>query len=114
MAGSRARPTRVFYAADIHGSHVTFRKFLTAASFYDVDVLVFGGDLMGKALVPIVRSNGGFRASFQGREETFDPDGLEAFAASVERPGFYWKVFDRDELRELGEQLKARKKALGG
>ena len=101
MAGSRARPTRVFYAADIHGSQVTFRKFVAAAAFYEVDALVFGGDLMGKALVPIVRENGGFRASFQGRDEAFDADGLDAFTASVERPGFYWKVFDRDEYEAV-------------
>ena len=108
MAGGRARPTRVFYAADIHGSQVTFRKFLAAASFYDVDALVFGGDLMGKALVPIVRANGGFRASFQGREETFDADGLDAFAASVERSGFYWKVFDREEYEAIDGDPIAR------
>ena len=103
MAGSRARPTRVFYAVDIHGSQVTFRKFLAAAAFYDVDALVFGGDLMGKALVPIVRSNGGYRATFQGRDESFDADGLQAFTGSVERTGFYWKVFDPDEHEAVGD-----------
>jgi uncharacterized protein len=97
MGGSRERRTRVFYAADIHGSEVTFRKFLAAATFYDVDALVFGGDLMGKALVPIVRRNGGYQASFQGRDEAFDADGLTAFIGSVERTGFYWKVLDPDE-----------------
>jgi uncharacterized protein len=101
MSGSRARPTRVFYAADIHGSQVTFRKFLAAATFYDVDALVFGGDLMGKALVPIVSENGRFRASFQGRDERFDADGLEPFTRSVEQPGFYWRVFDRDEFEAV-------------
>src|SRR5262245_60909417 len=101
MSGSRARSTRVFYAADIHGSQVTFRKFLAAAAFYDVDALVFGGDLMGKALVPIVRENGGFRATFQDEEETFDADGLEAFTSSVERPGFYWQVFDRERYEAI-------------
>ena len=90
-------PTRIFFAADIHGSQVTFRKFLAAAAFYGVDALVFGGDLMGKALVPIVRTNGGFHASFQGREEEFDADGLRAFTDALEQPGFYWKVFDRDD-----------------
>ena len=77
MAGSRGGTTRLFFAADIHGSQVTFRKFLAAADFYGVDALVFGGDLMGKVLVPIVRSNGGFHASFQGRDEEFEPDGQQ-------------------------------------
>ena len=67
MVRSKARPTRIFFAADLHGSQPTFRKFLGAAAFYETDALVFGGDLMGKALVPIVRSNGGFRAHFGSR-----------------------------------------------
>ncbi|HEX5937987.1 MAG TPA: metallophosphoesterase [Actinomycetota bacterium] len=108
MAGSRARPTRVFYAADIHGSQVTFRKFLAAATFYDVDALVFGGDLMGKALVPILRRNGGYRASFQERDEAFDADGLDAFTRAVEQPGFYWRVFDRDEYEVVESDPLAR------
>ena len=97
MLRTRGRPTRVFYAADIHGSQLTFKKFLAAAAFYGVDALVFGGDLMGKALVPILREGDRYRATFQGREEEFDADGLEAFTRAVELPGFYWKVFDRDE-----------------
>jgi uncharacterized protein len=94
-------PTRVFFAADVHGSQVTFRKFLAAAAFYGVDALVFGGDLMGKALVPIVRTNGGFHASFQGREEEIDADALGAFTDTLEQPGFYWKVFDREEYEAV-------------
>jgi Icc-related predicted phosphoesterase len=93
---SKGRPTRVFFAADLHGSQPTFRKFVNAARFYDVDALVFGGDLMGKAMVPIVPHNGRYRARFQGRDHEFDPDGLGAFTKSVELPGFYWQVLDAD------------------
>ena len=82
MARSTSRPTRIFFAADLHGSQPTFRKFLGAAAFYETDALVFGGDLMGKALVPIVRSNGGFRAHFQGRDHELEQDGLDAFTTS--------------------------------
>jgi Icc-related predicted phosphoesterase len=94
-------PMRIFFAADIHGSQVTFQKFLAAAPFYGVDALVFGGDLMGKALVPIVRTNGGFHATFQGRDEEFEEDGLEPFTRAVEQPGFYWTVFERDEYEAV-------------
>lgn len=97
MARSGRRPTKIFFAADLHGSQPTFRKFLAAPGFYEADVLVFGGDLMGKVLVPIVRRNGNYRATFQGRDESFEADGLGAFTRAVERPGFYWKVFDPDE-----------------
>lgn len=97
MARSRGRPTRVFFAADLHGSTPTFRKFVRAARFYGCDALVFGGDLMGKALVPVVRENGMYRARFQGREEAFESDGLPAFERSVELAGFYTRVLSRDE-----------------
>ena len=93
----KGRPTRIFFVADLHGSETTYRKFLRAATFYEVDALVFGGDLMGKALVPIVRENGTYRAHFQGIDHDFDADGLSAFVGSVEMTGFYSKVMDRDE-----------------
>lgn len=105
MAGG---PTRIFFAADLHGSQVTFRKFLAAAAFYGVDALVFGGDLMGKALVPIVRANGGYHASFQGRDHEFEADGLDGFTRAVEQPGFYWQVFERDEYEAVEADPMAR------
>src|SRR5262249_58868219 len=90
------RPTRIFFAADLHGSELTYRKFLSAASFYEADALVFGGDLMGKAFVPIVRDREGFVAELGGERHEFDADALAAFTESVERMGFYWEVMDRD------------------
>jgi uncharacterized protein len=107
VPGRKPRPTRIFFAADIHGSQPTFRKFVNAARFYDVDALVFGGDLMGKALVPIVAENGGYRARFQGVDHAFERDGLDAFARSVELTGFYWTVLSSDEYEDaLGDPLK--------
>ena len=52
---SRERGAKVFYATDVHGSERTWRKFLNAASFYGADVLVMGGDVMGKLVIPIIR-----------------------------------------------------------
>jgi uncharacterized protein len=45
---------RLFFATDLHASEACFRKFLAAARVYEVDLLVLGGDVMGKALVPLV------------------------------------------------------------
>jgi Icc-related predicted phosphoesterase len=100
-------PTRIFYACDIHGSQPTFRKFLNAARFYEVDALVFGGDLMGKLLVPIVRDGRGtFRASLHGRQHHLEgPEELAAFTRNLETLGFYWKEMDPDEYRSYeGDQ----------
>lgn len=93
----KPRPTRIFFAADLHGSQPAFRKFVNAAAFYRCDALVFGGDLMGKALAPIVKENGTYRAHVQGEDWEVDADGLPGLIHALETPGFYWKVVDRDE-----------------
>ena len=50
---------RAFFVTDIHASDVCFRKFLNAARFYECKVLIMGGDMTGKMLVPIVDHGGG-------------------------------------------------------
>jgi uncharacterized protein len=45
---------RLFFATDIHGSEICWKKFINAAKFYEANVIVLGGDMTGKALVPIV------------------------------------------------------------
>ena len=44
---------KIFFATDIHGSEVCWRKFLNSAAFYKADLVVLGGDVTGKAMVPI-------------------------------------------------------------
>jgi Icc-related predicted phosphoesterase len=91
--------TRLFYATDIHGSEVTFRKFVNAGKFYEVDALVYGGDLMGKLLVPIVRDAGGtWRASLHGTNRHLtSPEELEEFRERLDTLGFYPYECDPDE-----------------
>ena len=65
----------IFYVADIHGSEVCFRKWLNAAGFYGADVLVIGGDLTGKTLLPIYPAGGsveGWRATWKEREQRLE------------------------------------------
>jgi Icc-related predicted phosphoesterase len=57
----------LYYASDVHGSDQCWRKFLGAGRFYGVDALIMGGDLTGKAIVPIERNgSGSFSATFLG------------------------------------------------
>src|SRR5437764_9136777 len=87
--------TRVYFASDVHGSDVAWRKFVNAAAFYDAHVLVFGGDLMGKQLVPIVEERGIHRARVHGEDHEFGADGLGPFTDWLGRIGAYWRVMDR-------------------
>jgi len=58
----------IYYASDIHGSGLLWRKFLNAGPFYNVDMLLMGGDVCGKAAVPIVdRGNDTWESTFMGR-----------------------------------------------
>jgi len=61
--------TRLFFATDLHGSCMTFMKFLNAARHYGTDVLILGGDLTGKYVVPIVQQpDDTYTADYLGNE----------------------------------------------
>ncbi len=63
FGSSRRKYKRIFLATDIHGSEITFRKFLGAAKFYDVDALMMAGDLTAKTITPIVKQKDGTYAT---------------------------------------------------
>ena len=48
-------PVKIFFVTDLHGSEICWKKFLNAGSFYGADVVILGGDVTGKAMVPIVQ-----------------------------------------------------------
>jgi uncharacterized protein len=50
---------RVYFVSDLHGSEVCFRKFLNSAPVYSPDLMIYGGDILGKTLVPIFPDDGG-------------------------------------------------------
>jgi Icc-related predicted phosphoesterase len=101
---------RIYYASDVHGSEVCWRKFLNAATFYRADVLIMGGDIVGKAVVPIT-SNGNGRASavFKGRryELTCESE-TETLEAEIRNAGLYPYRGTREEFEYLDESDDAR------
>jgi uncharacterized protein len=93
---------KLFFATDIHGSERCFRKFVNAASFYGVDVLVMGGDMTGKMLLPIVRlPDGRHRAQIAGRDRVVDDAELPALRALIANGGFYPYETDEEEVAAL-------------
>jgi Icc-related predicted phosphoesterase len=74
---------RLFFATDIHGSDVCWRKFLNAGAFHKADVLVMGGDMTGKAMVPITGSGSSWKVTLQ--EQVHALEGEEAVAAMEKR-----------------------------
>jgi Icc-related predicted phosphoesterase len=107
-----AEPVKLFFATDLHGSEVCWRKFVSAAEFYDADVLILGGDFTGKLVIPIVGSKEGpFRARFMGKEHQLGRDDLERFERRVSDSGFYPTRMEPDEF-EAHERDPARVGAL--
>jgi Icc-related predicted phosphoesterase len=84
--------TTIFFATDIHGSERCFIKFINAAKFYSANVLILGGDITGKAMVPIVRqvNTSSYRATFLGETSTLESEeALAAFERQVRHAGVY-------------------------
>jgi uncharacterized protein len=95
-----ARSVRLFYASDIHGSDLLWRKFLGASKFYEADASVMGGDLLGKAIVPIERTGDDtYRAEFLGAERlVHDGQELEELVDAIRFNGYYPWIATRDEI----------------
>ena len=81
---------RIFFATDIHGSEVCWRKFLNAGAFHKADVLIMGGDMTGKAMVPIVRTNGSWEVTLQDQRQVLTTeDEVRAIEKRISDRGYY-------------------------
>ena len=89
--------TTLYYASDIHGSDVLWRKFLNAGKFYDADVLIMGGDITGKGVVPIVDTGHGFKAEEVTGKALHDECDLPAVERRVRDLGMYpYRIAEAD------------------
>ena len=94
---------RLYYASDIHGSEQLWRKFLGAASFYDANVLVMGGDMSGKLLVPVVETKPDrWEARVFGQTQRVrGQDALAGLERRIRYNGFYPYRCDPEEMDRL-------------
>jgi uncharacterized protein len=105
--GRKKRPsaagTRVFFCTDLHGSDVCFKKFVNAADFYGTQILIMGGDVTGKMVVPIAKqSSGVFLTSFAGDHLEFtSEDEVASFKKQLGNMGFYPATMDEDEFQAI-------------
>lgn len=94
---------RIFFSTDVHASEVVFRKFLATASFYEVDVLIMGGDITGKTIVPVVENDGGgYHFNFQGQEfSDVRADQLAELETRIMNAGLYPTRVSENEYASL-------------
>jgi len=95
---------KVFFATDIHGSEVCWRKFLNAAAFYKADMVVLGGDVTGKMMVPITSYPGYWQVTVRGQLHRLETQQeLEEIQRQIRNSGSYPAVVTPDELRYLSD-----------
>src|ERR671918_3067442 len=88
--GDRPAALRLYYAADIHGSEILWRKFLSAAAGYDARVLVMGGDVTGKVVVPLVERPEGVEVELFGERQVLaGGDAIEEMEHRIRANGMY-------------------------
>ena len=95
--------TKLFFATDIHGSDICWSKFLNAGKFYEADVLILGGDMTGKAVVPFIHQ-GGKNYKVTLLEQPFEitnEDELQDLIKRVRSRGYYPYLTNPDEITEL-------------
>jgi len=86
-----SKPTRVFFTTDVHGSKVVFKKFINAGKFYEANILILGGDMIGKMIVPMVdQGKGHFSANYLGKiYDLAEGEELDKVEANFENSGLY-------------------------
>ncbi len=103
---------RIFFATDIHGSEICWKKFIAAADFYKASLLVLGGDMTGKALIPIIAEKDDIHtADFQDNHLVLKrPEEVAKLEKKISDKGYYPVRLERarfDELSSDTEKISA-------
>ena len=94
---------RIHFATDAHGSTETWKKFVNSASLYKTNISIMGGDLTGKAIVPIIEhSNGKYRCSYLGMQFELDSEEkLKDLERTIALTGYYGYRTTQGEMEDL-------------
>ena len=95
--------TTIYFVTDVHGSDRCFKKFLNAGKFYQAQVLILGGDITGKMIIPIIKTgrwtwkSPGFGQEIRMKSQTELDEVIKSFRDS----GVYPYITERKEYEEL-------------
>jgi len=108
MRQAKGPVTKIFYATDVHGSEITYRKFTNAAKFYGANVLILGGDVTGKTVVPIAQqADGTYICSFLSQQhKASNEQELKELTKKIDNSGSYWAVMTKSEAEDLKSDPK--------
>lgn len=91
---------RIFFATDVHGSEVCWKKFINAGKFYEASILILGGDMTGKAIVPIIaQGNSRYKVTLLDQETILEGQGdVDKMVQTIQNRGYYPYLTDPDEV----------------
>jgi Icc-related predicted phosphoesterase len=96
---------RICFACDLHASESTYLKFINAAKLnvYKANVIIAGGDLTGKALVPIVKQeDGSYHAQFLNSQEKIkSPADMQSLTRRIRSVGYYYQIMTKQRHEYL-------------
>jgi len=100
--------TKLFFATDVHGSEICWKKFVNGGKFYDVDVLILGGDMTGKAIVPIIAQAGGkYKVTLLEQEVILeDQAAVDEMVKTIQNRGYYPYLTTPEEVSALAADPK--------
>jgi Icc-related predicted phosphoesterase len=95
--------TTIFFATDVHGSDICWKKFISAGKFYEAEVIILGGDMTGKAIVPIIHQGGDTYKAVLLQQESIlhGEDAVADMMKKVKSRGYYPYCTTPDEIAEL-------------
>jgi Icc-related predicted phosphoesterase len=95
--------TTLFFATDVHGSDICWKKFINAAKFYGAEIIILGGDMTGKAIVPIIHQGGDVYKSVLLEQESIlhGEEQVTEMEQNIKSRGYYPYRTTPDEIAEL-------------
>jgi Icc-related predicted phosphoesterase len=105
----------IFYATDVHGSDVCFRKFLNAAKAYKPTHMILGADLSGKVIVPIYKSGSVWGAKYREADLILETDDeVKKLEERIRAAGAYPYRTSREEIDSVSGNEEAERELFRG
>ncbi len=94
---------KIYFATDVHGSEICWKKFINASKFYEVDALILGGDMTGKAIVPIIaQGKDKYKVTLLEQETILNGrDEVDKMVQTIQNRGYYPFVTEPDEVASI-------------
>jgi uncharacterized protein len=106
----KEKPKSFFFATDIHGSEICWRKLVNTGDFYDVDTIILGGDITGKGTQFILEEKPGvWVTDFLGIDvQAENEEALAKLISRVRNAGFYPYIANGEEFTKYNSSATYR------